>query len=113
MKSYPITSIVALLVLSSAITKSVKTSLDDDGKLTFGDAPNFLPVWPKVVAFAPLAAQLPNEIKDIDSEEAKEISELVSKEIGEVINEENLVEKINASLELVRSLHRTYVAFKA
>lgn len=111
--SLPITAIAALVVLTSGLTQSVKVSLADDGKLTFGDMPNFVPVWPKVVAFAPLASELPKQIADIDAEEASQIKEIVAKELGVVLDDEKLLLKVNASLDLIHSIYKTYEAFKA
>jgi len=112
MNKLPITALAAIIILSSKVAVATKTSLAD-GKFQMTDLMNYVPVLPHVNdAFANIG-QVPKQFIDIDAAELVELKELVKAEYGPLFSDEQILAKIDASLEWIHSTYKLVNAFKA
>lgn len=93
--------------------KAVRASLDNDGKLSLADMPNFLPVIPYVAPAFEHITEVPAQFSDIDETEAEELKGLIVKAVGEITDHEKLIVQINESLAWIHQTYKLVNAFKA
>ena len=99
------------LKLGFSLIGAIKVSKENDGKLNAADLGNLIMVFPHIGPAVDDVDQIIPEMKDLDTEEAKELMEFASKELGGALSEEELINKIELSLQAVVAVFRAVKAW--
>jgi hypothetical protein len=104
-KNFGIEETLEVLDAGIALGNAVGKSLADDGKITWTEYPNFLPVLMKAPKAINDISLVPKEMADLDDEEREEIKTFVQEKLD--LSDDNLEEKV----ELIFSkVMKTFVA---
>lgn len=102
MSVYGIKETTELLVLLAKLASVTKKAIDDDGKLSLGDAAKFVElIFPLINAVTGIQ-EVPKELADLDSDEKDQLLEAVKSSLDLHENDEKAVEAgLSVIFELV------------
>lgn len=89
-----------VLTLGFRLGKALKMSKENDGSITAADIGNLLIVFPSIGPAFDNISMVPAELKNMDTNEAKDLMLFASTELGGVFSDAEIVDKIEAALEL-------------
>lgn len=93
-----IENVKEVLKLGFAIGKGYKEAMED-GQVDASDIAVVIPIIKEIGPAFDGIKQVPKEIKDLDSEEAKELMSFAAAELGGVFSDEELIIKIDKGLK--------------